>query len=461
MPRPAVEVDVAVVGAGPAGSAAAITLAQAGASVALVDKATFPRDKCCGDGLTTGALRLLEQLGVSPLSLPSWQSVDAAWVRSPSGRVVELPLPSGRGVYAAVVRRNELDALLVDRARDAGAEVHQGSTLTGVRTTADAIELDVDEVGTISARMAIGADGMWSPLRKMLGAAEAGYLGEWHAFRQYFAEVGPAAATQLWVWFEPDLLPGYAWSFPLAGRRANVGFGIPRGGAISTQAMKQLWPELLARPHIHAVLGGSAVAEAPHKAWPIPARIGSLPLTAPRALFVGDAAGATDRLTGEGIGQALLTGAARGRRDPPPRTRAHRADRRGLPRGRVAQPRRGPPHVGGARQGPRAAEWRAGGDPGRGDERVDQEELRTMAFRRRAERHRADSPSLAPPFPRPRRRLRRGRRPTRAIHCDDTSPKRALRTLSAIEPRRSRGVRSQVEARHLSRPPGEVTGLAV
>ena len=72
--------------------------------------------------------------------------------------------------------------------------------------------------------------------------------------------------------------------------------------------MKQLWPDLLARPHIRAVLGGSAVAEAPHKAWPIPARIGSLPLTAPRALFVGDAAGATDRLTGEGIGQALLTG---------------------------------------------------------------------------------------------------------------------------------------------------------
>jgi geranylgeranyl reductase family protein len=309
VPRAAVEVDVAVVGAGPAGSAAAITLAQAGANVALIDKATFPRDKCCGDGLTTGALRLLEQLGVSPLSLSSWQTVNAAWVRSPSGRVVELPLPSGRGVYAAVARRTELDALLVDRARDAGAAVHEGSALTGVRTTADAIELDVDEVGMISARLAIGADGMWSPLRKMLGAAEAGYLGEWHAFRQYFAEVGPAAASQLWVWFEPDLLPGYAWSFPLAGGRANVGFGIPRGGAISTQAMKQLWPGLLARPHIRAVLGGSAVAEAPHKAWPIPARIGSLPLTAPRALFVGDAAGATDRLTGEGIGQALLTGA--------------------------------------------------------------------------------------------------------------------------------------------------------
>jgi flavin-dependent dehydrogenase len=72
--------------------------------------------------------------------------------------------------------------------------------------------------------------------------------------------------------------------------------------------MNQLWPEVLARPHVREVLGDAPTAESPHKAWPIPARIGSLPLSHGRALFVGDAAGATDVLTGEGIGQALLTG---------------------------------------------------------------------------------------------------------------------------------------------------------
>jgi menaquinone-9 beta-reductase len=302
------DVDVAVVGAGPAGSAAAIVLAPAGVRVALIDKAAFPRDKCCGDGLTTGALRLLEELGVSPLALPSWQEVDAAWVRSPSGRTIEFPLPRGRGVYAGVARRTELDAVILDRARDAGAKVHESAALTDARTTTNAIELHIDGLGAITARMAIGADGMWSPLRKALGASEPGYLGEWHAFRQYFTNVGEAAVTQLWVWFDADLLPGYAWSFPLGDGRANVGFGVARGGSISTQAMKQLWPELLARPHVREVLGTNAVPEAPHKAWPIPARIGSLPLSRGRALFVGDAAGATDLLTGEGIGQALLTG---------------------------------------------------------------------------------------------------------------------------------------------------------
>jgi len=121
--------------------------------------------------------------------------------------------------------------------------------------------------------------------------------------------VGPAAAD-LWIWFEPDLLPGYAWSFPLPGGRANVGFGIQRDAGIAVRDMKDMWPNLLARPAIRDVLGPAAVAEGTHKAWPIPARVDKVPLTAGagRALFVGDAACATDPMTGEGIAQALLTG---------------------------------------------------------------------------------------------------------------------------------------------------------
>src|SRR5207249_8159580 len=94
----------------------------------------------------------------------------------------------------------------------------------------DTVRLEVDGIGPVAARYAIGADGMWSPLRRALlgDSGRAVYLGEWHAFRQYFAGVGAAAASQLWVWFEPDLLPGYVWSFPLAGGRANVGFGVQR-----------------------------------------------------------------------------------------------------------------------------------------------------------------------------------------------------------------------------------------
>ncbi|HEX5947433.1 MAG TPA: geranylgeranyl reductase family protein [Acidimicrobiales bacterium] len=301
--------DVIVVGAGPAGVAAAVTLADAGREVVVVDKARFPRDKICGDGLTAGALRLLERLGLEPAEIPSWQVVDDVVVRGPSGHEVTFPMPRGRGTYAAVARRVDLDAALVERARSAGVKVLDGHACLAVEERDDEVEVDVEGVGAVSAGFLVAADGMWSPVRKHLGLATPGYRGEWHAFRQYFTNVGPRAASELVVWFEPDLLPGYAWSFPLPGNRANVGFGIQRGGKVArVQDMAAIWPDLLERPHIRAVLGSDATPESPHRAWPIPARIDEAVLTGGRTLFVGDAATATDPLTGEGIGQALLTG---------------------------------------------------------------------------------------------------------------------------------------------------------
>ena len=302
------DIDIAVVGAGPAGSTAATLLARAGREVALFDKAAFPRDKCCGDGLTALALRELEQLGLSSDSVASWQPVDRFIVRSPSGREQSYPLPPGAGHHAVVARRLELDAALVDLARNAGAAIHESDALTGATVHGEGLRLSFSASGDVTARHVIAADGMWSPLRRLLGLSTDGYRGEWHAFRQYFGDVGPRAASELAVWFEPDMLPGYAWSFPLADGTANVGFGIQRGRGVSIQQMKSLWSDLLDRPHVREFLGSSAVGEGSHKAWPIPARVGRTPLVGPGVMFVGDAAAVTDPMTGEGIGQAILTG---------------------------------------------------------------------------------------------------------------------------------------------------------
>ncbi|MEY2582912.1 MAG: hypothetical protein QOE09_2761 [Ilumatobacteraceae bacterium] len=298
--------DVVVIGAGPAGTTAATLLARAGRDVVVIDKAVFPRDKCCGDGLTTLALRELQCLDLRPAMVPSWKTVDAAWLRSPSGREVCLPLPSD-GIFAATTPRRELDSALLDLAIAAGATVHQGHALEAVRLEESLVEVDVAGIGTIRARYVIAADGMWSATRKALGVGESGYLGEWHAFRQYARNVTGPAAERLIVWFEPDLLPGYMWSFPLPGGRVNIGFGVQRDGVRKVRDMKQEWDDLLRRPHVVEALGPGFELEGRHTAWPIPAGVDRATLTSGRVFFVGDAAMATDTMTGEGIGQALLT----------------------------------------------------------------------------------------------------------------------------------------------------------
>lgn len=299
-----------MVGAGPSGVAAAITLVRRGVAVTVIDKATFPRDKCCGDGLTTLALRELESLGLDPARVARWRDVDEAWLRSPSGREVRLPLPS-TGRFAAVAPRLDLDAALVELARREGVRVLDGTAFVdvsqdarGVHVTASRTEEPLD----IHADWLVAADGMWSPVRKKLGLTPSGYLGEWHAFRQYASNVTGSAKDRLIVWFEEDLLPGYAWSFPLPDGRVNIGFGVLRDGTRRIQEMADVWRDLLSRRHIRSALGVDAVLEGRHTAWPIPAHIDAAATGTGRVLFVGDAVMACDTLTGEGIGQALLTG---------------------------------------------------------------------------------------------------------------------------------------------------------
>src|SRR5207244_2229178 len=228
-----------------------------------VDKVRFPRDKTCGDGLTTSALRQLEALG---LTRDAFAASNAAVVRetvlvSPSGRRVRLPLPDD-GLHAAVVARRDLDAGLVALARRRGVDVREQCAVEKLAAHHDEVEVLLGDGAPLRARHVIAADGHWSTVRRVLEPDAPRDLGEWHAVRQYFTGVDD---DRLWVLFERDLLPGYAWVFPLPGGGANVGYGVLRADGRSGRDLKQLWPELLARPVLRAVLGPRASPNRPRR----------------------------------------------------------------------------------------------------------------------------------------------------------------------------------------------------
>lgn len=301
--------DVVVVGAGPAGAAAALSAARRGARVRLLERHRFPRDKTCGDGLTAAALRHLEELGVPLPTLPSVQPVHEVVLVSPSGRRVTLPMP-GDGWHATVVPRADLDQLVVRTAVAAGVELVEGFEVTGVHAADGTVTVVGADGRRCSARFLVAADGPWSRLRRAVdGDTPADGRGGWMAFRQYASGV---TDDRLWVWFTPELLPGYAWVFPLPGGRANVGFGLPRDRTVTGRVLARRWRQLWDGPFA-TVLGPGAQPEDRARAWPIPTTFTPGRLSTGRVLFAGDAAGVVDPMTGEGIAQALATGIAAGR----------------------------------------------------------------------------------------------------------------------------------------------------
>ena len=388
-------------GAGPAGVAAGIEARRLGLDALVVDKAGFPRDKTCGDGLTTGALRLLEALGLDVRTLPSYAPVTETVLVSPTGREVVVPLPAD-GAYAGVVPRVELDAALVDLARAHGVEVREARRRRRRRrgprrrTLADgtivATAVDRRRRRPLLAR---------APHARRGAARE---LGTWHAFRQYFTGVDD---RRLWVLFEEDFLPGYAWVFPVGDGRANVGFGVlrdrhdgaERQGARRAVAFAHRSSERAPRPR-----PARRAPRAPMRAWPIPAAYDRARLAHGRALFVGDAANVVDPMTGEGIAQALETGtlAARAIAASPDDPDAV-AD--ALPhRRRPCAGRRPPLRRAAATRPPRAAR-RPRRDRRRRAHAVDPTQLRPLDVRGLPARARAHAAPLAQGRARPGRRL--------------------------------------------------------
>ncbi len=301
--------DVLVVGAGPAGSAAALSLARAGLSVVLVDQQLFPRDKVCGDGLIPDAHQALRQLGVLDEVMRHAQAVGHVACIAPRGGRVDVP------GELAVLPRKVLDEIVCRAAVRAGVCMHAPVRFEST--------IDVDGV-VVGARLQQGdlrceIRAAWVLLAT--GAVPQALLAagmvERHtpsgvALRGYIkneAMVGRIDRLEI-VWHRA-LRPGYGWIFPCGDGVFNVGVGlseIRQARSARQPNLRQIYDSFtrVYAPARELVQGGVPMGEI--KGAPLRFNLEGARFSRPGLLVCGEAAGSTYSFTGEGIGKALHTG---------------------------------------------------------------------------------------------------------------------------------------------------------
>ncbi|SFF50288.1 geranylgeranyl reductase family protein [Blastococcus tunisiensis] len=286
--------DVVVVGGGPAGAACATAARRAdpAARVLVLDRADFPRDKVCGDGVAPEALDVLAGLGVDPAGLTAGYAVlPRLRLRSPGGTTVERTMQRP----ARVVPRAVLDARLLAAGLAAGAEFRRHAVR---RIAVHPTHVEVD--GVLTAGVLVGADGAESVVRRALGLGPNRPDRLAIALRGYAPVPAGLEDVQLIATTE-QRWPAYAWSFPLGDGRANVGYGELVSGGVNRAG-------LLAG--LERLLPGVGAAEL--KAHRLPLSTGRPRQPDGRVLLAGDAASLINPLTGEGIFYAVLSGALAG-----------------------------------------------------------------------------------------------------------------------------------------------------
>ncbi|HEY3809866.1 MAG TPA: geranylgeranyl reductase family protein [Acidimicrobiales bacterium] len=305
--------DVLVVGAGPAGAVAATVLARGGARVGLLDKATFPRDKACGDLIGPRGVQLLTDLG---LPMPPGPRVGPMLVVGPTGRRVRLPNAPGLTYpgHGVAATRSGFDASLHQAAVAAGVTPLLGRA-DQPRWSAPG-RLDgfmVSDGQELGADFVIGADGATSRVAAVAGLVDGSKVLWGFAIRVYHPQPIDVPAIVLW---EPERwqgFPGYGWVFPGADGGANLGLGVGTGadrqaGAAAVRA----FPQFIGRLRQLGLVDddGTRGANEPARrlgGWLKMGMVGTTP-AAGRVLLVGDAAGLVNPLQGEGIAQAMQSG---------------------------------------------------------------------------------------------------------------------------------------------------------
>lgn len=320
------DADVVVVGAGPAGATAAHYLASMGLDVVVLDKARFPRDKICGDGLTPRAVAELVRAGVSIEESDGWiRNVGLRVVGG--GHRIEIPWPelSSYPSYGLARSRMSFDHLLVEHARKSGATILEGMNVTEpvldertgrvVGVTARVLDDDGRRTGeerTFRAPVVMAADGVSSRIATAVGIAKRNDRPMGVAVRTYFESPRHDDAwmeSHLELWDgkpgASNLMPGYGWIFALGDGTVNVGLGSVSSSAAATKVdYKDLFQRWMA--NVPAEWGFTEETQrGPVRGAALPMAFNRSPLYDRGLMLLGDAGGMVSPFNGEGIAYAM------------------------------------------------------------------------------------------------------------------------------------------------------------
>jgi len=303
------EFDVIIIGAGPAGSTCALALADSGLRVAMIDKSSFPRNKVCGDAVAAYVPKVLATISVDLReSLVDFQEkvkVNTCRLVAPNQKTIDLQFKE----EGMISRRLDFDNFLFEKASaQHNVTVSLNNRVEDVIIDSAGVSVHAGET-RFKCSVVIGCDGAHSVINRKITGAKPDPAHHCAAVRTYYRSVSGMTDNTFEIHMLSELLPGYFWIFPVKNELANVGLGI-LSSEVSRRRLdlRSMLPRIISEnPYLserftHARQMGNI------EGFGLPLGSRRVTMSGDRFMLCGDAASLIDPLSGEGIGQAIVSG---------------------------------------------------------------------------------------------------------------------------------------------------------
>ena len=300
--------DVAIIGAGPAGTSCALALRNSGLKVALIDKSTFPRDKTCGDAIPGPSLKFLKELRKEfKLELQDFEEkhqIKSSVLYMPNGESLQIDWVTD----AYNSQRIHFDDLLLQQVKKhAKVAVYEGIKIKTIKREAQKIYIQSRDLQfSIICDMVIGCDGANSTVSRSLGAPPPDQLSGSVALSARYENV--KASNEANEFYLLKNFPGYFWIFPLGKNNYNVGFGTTKPSYTKSVNLRKYFQEIITTDPVLSKKFADAKVHSELKGFKLPIGGKKINISGERFLLTGDAANLIDPLSGHGIDKAIKSG---------------------------------------------------------------------------------------------------------------------------------------------------------